>query len=69
MFGLSTVFIIIEMKMGASDMPLQLEFDYRLSRSIKERLKRQCFTLYLSHLISADECEVMRHSDDLYYDW
>ena len=25
-------------------MPLQLEFDYRFSRSIKERLKRQCLT-------------------------
>ena len=25
--------------MGASEMPLQLEFDYRFSRSIKERLK------------------------------
>ena len=23
--------------------PLQLEFDYKFSRSIKERLKRQCF--------------------------
>ena len=60
-FGLSTVFII-EMKMGVSDMPLQLEFDSRLSRSTRERLKRQCFTSYLSYLISADECEVMRHS-------
>ena len=29
---------------GATDMPLQLEFDYRFSRAIKERLKRQCFT-------------------------
>ena len=25
-------------------MPLQLEFNYRFSRAIKERLKRQCFT-------------------------
>ena len=33
-----------EMSSGATDMPLQLEFDYRFSRAIKERLKRQCFT-------------------------
>ena len=33
-----------EMRSGATDMPLQLEFDYRFSRAIKERLKRQCFT-------------------------
>lgn len=35
-----------EMRTGASDMPLQLEFDYRFSRAIKERLKRQCSTPY-----------------------
>ena len=35
-----------EMRSGATDMPLQLEFDYRFSRAIKERLKRQCFTLF-----------------------
>ena len=29
-----------EMRSGAFDMPLQLEFDYRFSRAIKERLKR-----------------------------
>ena len=33
-----------EMRSGATDMPLQLEFDYRFSRAIKEKLKRQCFT-------------------------
>jgi hypothetical protein len=33
-----------EMRSGATDMPLQLEFDYRFSRAIKERLKRQCST-------------------------
>lgn len=48
-FGLSTICIIIEMK-WVPVMPLQLEFDYSLSRSIKERLKRQCsktiFILY-----------------------
>ena len=33
-----------EMRSGATDMPLQLEFDYRFSRAIKERLKRQCVT-------------------------
>ena len=33
-----------EMRSGATDMPLQLEFDYRFSRVIKERLKRQCQT-------------------------
>ena len=33
-----------EMRHGATDMPLQLEFDYRFSRTIKERLKRQFFT-------------------------
>eukprot|EP00794_Sanderia_malayensis_P004545 gene4545-5143_t len=32
------------MRSGATDMPMQLEFDYRLSRAIKERLKRQCAT-------------------------
>ena len=31
-----------EMRSGATDMHLQLEFDYRFSRAIKERLKRQC---------------------------
>lgn len=33
-----------EMRSGATDTPLQLEFDYRFSGAIKERLKRQCFT-------------------------
>ena len=33
-----------EMRSSATDMPLQLEFDYRFSRAIKEQLKRQCFT-------------------------
>ena len=33
-----------EMRSGATDMPMQLEFDYRFSRAIKERLKRQCYT-------------------------
>ncbi|CAB3991047.1 Hypothetical predicted protein [Paramuricea clavata] len=32
------------MRSGATDMPLQLEFDHRFSRAIKERLKRQCST-------------------------
>ena len=31
---------LTEMKMGASEMPLQLEFDYRFSGSIKKSLKR-----------------------------
>ena len=37
---------VSEMRSGATDMPLQLEFDYRFSRACatKERLKRQCFT-------------------------
>ena len=35
-----------EMRTGASDMPLQLEFDYRFSRAIKEGLKRQCSAPY-----------------------
>ena len=42
----STICIIIEIKMGVSGMPLQLELDYRFRRSIKEPLKRQCFKLY-----------------------
>jgi len=33
-----------EMRSGATDMPLQLEFNYRFIRATKERLKRQCFT-------------------------
>ena len=33
-----------EMRSGATGVPLQLEFDYRLSRAIKEQFKRQCFT-------------------------
>eukprot|EP00794_Sanderia_malayensis_P014810 gene14810-16350_t len=32
------------MRSGATDMPMHLEFDYRPSRAIKERLKRQCAT-------------------------
>jgi len=33
-----------EMRSGATGMRLQLEFDYRLTRAIKERfIKRQCF--------------------------
>ena len=40
-FGLSTICIIIEMKMWASEMHLQIEFDYWFSRSINESLKRQ----------------------------
>ena len=35
-----------EMRTGASDVPLKLEFHYSFSRSIKERLKRQCLTPY-----------------------
>ena len=35
-----------EMRAGASNMPLQFEFDYRFCRSMKERLKRQCSTPY-----------------------
>ena len=46
MFGLSTMCIMTELKMGASEMPLELEFDYWFSRSIKERLKRQCSKPY-----------------------
>ena len=52
MFGQSTICIITEMKMGASEMPLQLEFDYRFSRSIKESLKKQCSKQY-SYFISS----------------
>ena len=33
-------------KIGACEMPWQLEFYYRFSRSIKERLKRQCSKPY-----------------------
>ena len=33
-----------EMRSGATDTPLQLEFDYKFSRVIKERLKRKCCT-------------------------
>ena len=51
MFGLSTICIIIEMKMGAIEMALPLEFDYRSSRSIKEGLKKQCSKPY-SYLAS-----------------
>ena len=32
------------MRSGATDTPLQLEFDYKFSRAIKERLKRKCCT-------------------------
>eukprot|EP00794_Sanderia_malayensis_P018779 gene18779-20670_t len=35
------------MRSGATDIPMQLEFDYRLSRAIKERLKRQCATPFV----------------------
>ena len=35
-----------EMRSGYTDMPMQLEFDYRFSRCLKERLKRQCLTPY-----------------------
>ena len=34
------------MRSDASDMPLQLEFDYGFSSAITERLKRQCSTPY-----------------------
>ena len=51
MFGLSTICIIIEMKMGAIEMALPLEFDYRFSRSIKEGFKKQCSKPY-SYLAS-----------------
>ena len=33
-----------DIRSGATVMPLQLDFQYRFSRAIKERLKRQCFT-------------------------
>ena len=33
-----------EMRSGATDTPLQLEFDYIFSKAIKERLKRKCCT-------------------------
>ena len=32
------------MRSGTTDTPLQLEFDYKFSRVIKERLKRKCCT-------------------------
>ena len=35
-----------EMRSGATDMSLQLVFDYRFTRAIKEGLKRQCFTSF-----------------------
>lgn len=35
-----------EMRAGDKDMPLQLDFDYRFSRAVKERLKRQCATRF-----------------------
>ena len=47
--------------MGASEMPLQLEFDYRLSRSIKERLKRQCFKPYSYFTSSSQYYRVFVH--------
>jgi len=36
-----------EMRSGATDMPLQLEFNYSFSRATKEWLKRQCFTPFV----------------------
>ena len=34
------------MRSGATDTPLQLEFDYKFSRVIKERLKMKCCTTF-----------------------
>ena len=34
----------LEMRSGATDIPLQLKLNYGFSPAIKERLKRQCFT-------------------------
>ena len=35
-----------EMRAGASDMPMQLQFDFRFSRAMKEHLKQMCTTRF-----------------------
>ena len=39
-------------------MPLHLEFDYRFSRAIKERLKRQCFTPFAYFTVLSEAAAV-----------
>ena len=43
-----------EMRSGATDTPLQLEFDYKFSKAIKERLKRKCCTPFV--YLTAPKC-------------
>ena len=35
-----------EMRAGSHDMPLQLQFDFRFSRALKEHLKQMCRTKF-----------------------
>ena len=38
--------VFSEMRAGASDMPMQLQFDFRFSRAMKEHLKQMCTTRF-----------------------
>ena len=38
-----------EIRTGAYDMPMQLQFDFRFSRTMKEHLKQMCTTTFSYH--------------------
>jgi len=53
-----------EMRSGATDMPLQLEFDYRFSMAIKKQLKKECFTPFcLLHSSLVQVCTTTYYND------
>ena len=41
-----TLFFFSEMRAGSYDMPLQLQFDFRFNRDLKEHLKQMCKTKF-----------------------
>ena len=54
-----------EIRAGASDMPMQLQFDFRFSRAMKEHLKQMCSTRF-SYYTSATS-HYPRVKSDLIY--
>ena len=49
----SLLTLVVEMRAGASDMPMQLQVDFRFSRAMKEHLKQMC-TAKFSYRIKCD---------------
>ena len=52
--------IFSEMRIDATGMLLQLEFDYRFSRTVKEWLKRQCFIPFAFVTVPKSQQQITR---------